>query len=57
MPDINDIIAWEYGEMDHDQEIIFFQKLVDTGFAWSLQGMYGRRAYQLIEEGEIHHVT
>ena len=33
MPDINDIIAWENGEMDKDQEIIFFQKLVDTGLA------------------------
>jgi len=54
MPDINDIIAWENGEMDKDQEIIFFQKLVDTGLAWSLQGMYGRRAQQLISDGEIH---
>jgi len=58
MPDIDDIvddiIAWENGGMKRDQEIQFFQKLVDTGLAWHLQGMYGRRAQQLINEGEVH---
>lgn len=53
MPDINDIIAWEQGDMNEHDEIVFFQKLVDTGLAWTLQGMYGRRAKQLIAQGEV----
>ena len=54
MPDIDQIIRWENGSMDEDEEIRFFQGLVDTGLAWTLQGMYGRRAAQLIQEGAIH---
>ena len=53
MNDINDIIAWEQGEMTYAEEIVFFAKLIKTGLAWSLQGMYGRRAASLIDSGEI----
>ena len=53
MPDINKIIEWENGGMSETDEIEFFQGLVDTGLAWSLQGMYGRRAMQLIESGLV----
>ncbi len=52
MPDIDQIIRWEDGEMDRDEEIIFFQGLVESGLAWTLQGRYGRRAAQLIQQGE-----
>jgi len=58
MPAIGDIASgcddWEMGQMDEEQEDAFFQNLVDTGLAWTLQGMYGRRATQLIEEGRIN---
>lgn len=54
MPDIDDILAWENGEMDREREREFFQGLVTTGAAWKLQGMYGRRAAQLLERGDIH---
>lgn len=47
------IMEWEDGEMSSEDEIKFFQHLVDTGLAWSLQGMYGRRAVELIGEGKV----
>ena len=35
-----------------DEEIIdFFQRLIDSGMAWSLQGSYGRMAMRLVEDG------
>ena len=48
-----DIIAYENGEMPYQEMLVFFQKLVDTGFAWQLQGSYGRTAKDLIEQGLI----
>lgn len=50
---VDEIMAWEGGEMDYETEIAFFQKLVDTGMAWQLQGSYGRHATRLIETGEV----
>jgi len=37
--------------MTEKEEIIFFQKLIDSGMAWNLQGHYGRQAAYLIEAG------
>jgi hypothetical protein len=48
---VDDIIAYESGEMDEEEAIAFFQKLIDTGLAWQLQGSYGRSAAYLIEAG------
>lgn len=47
------IIAYESGEMSEEEMIEFFQRLVDTGLAWQLQGSYGRTAKALIESGLI----
>ena len=50
---VNKVVDWENGDMSEDDETQFFQELVDSGMAWTLQGMYGRRAMQLIEQGKV----
>lgn len=54
MPDLNTIIAYENGELSEEDTIAFFQTLVDTGLAWTLQGHYGRTAVALIEAGVVN---
>ena len=46
-----DLIRYENDEMTNEEEVVFFQKLIDTGMAWTLQGHYGRQAQRYIEEG------
>lgn len=51
---VDQIIAWESGEMTDENEVIeFFQELVDSGMAWRLQGSYGRAAKRMIDMGLI----
>ena len=50
---VDEIIRYENGDMTEEEEIVFFQGLVNTGLAWSLQGHYGRTAEALIEEGLV----
>lgn len=49
-----DLIRYENDEMTNEEEVVFFQKLIDTGMAWTLQGHYGRQAQRYIEEGLCH---
>lgn len=49
--DINDIMAYEAGELNDKEITQLFQKLIDSGMAWQLQGHYGRMAAMLIETG------
>jgi hypothetical protein len=53
MNNINQILAYENGELDESGVIELFQSLVSTGLAWSLQGSYGRTATALIEAGLV----
>lgn len=49
--DIGAMIAWEQGELSDDDTVTLFQRLIDSGLAWQLQGCYGRQAAALIEAG------
>lgn len=47
------IMEYEQGDMSEERTIEFFQYLVDSGMAWSLQGHYGRTATALINAGLV----
>jgi hypothetical protein len=47
-------IAEGFIESDsQEQVLVAWQILVDTGRAWTLQGFFGRAAYELLEQGLI----
>lgn len=50
---IDEIIAYEAGELDEEDTVELFQKLVDSGLAFELQGHYGRVAMQYIQNGLV----
>jgi hypothetical protein len=52
-PTVDELMAWENGELDGDADIALFQRLYDTGLGWQLQGMYGRHLSALIEAGLV----
>jgi hypothetical protein len=51
---IDEIVRYESGEMDEEQEIEFFQALLDTGTIFSLQGHYQRQMDRMIENGVVN---
>ena len=48
------IFDFDAGYLNNDEAIALFQRLVDTGLAWKLQGTYGQTAQTLIDHGFIH---
>ena len=48
---INQVIAYEQGELDEEGIIDMFLELITSGMAWKLQGSYGRTAKALIDAG------
>ncbi len=55
MPNIDQLIAFENGDLDDDQIIEFIQDGIDKGWVWKLQGVYGRLAVSLIDARLCHH--
>lgn len=51
---VSAIIAYEQGDLPENEAIELFQKLIDSGMAYQLQGHYGRQAEALIEAGYCH---
>ena len=54
MEHLNEMIAWEGGELDETETVALFQNLINSGMVWSLQGTYGRTATELIDSGYCH---
>ena len=48
---LNQVIAYEQGELDEEGIVELFQELINSGMAWKLQGSYGRTAKALIDAG------
>ena len=48
---LDKMMAFEDGELDKEEVVELFQALIDNGMAWTLQGVYGRIAKNLIDAG------
>lgn len=48
---IQEMMDFEDGNLTGDDLTSMFQKLINTGLAWRLQGFYGRTAKMLIDQG------
>jgi hypothetical protein len=50
---VDQLIAYEEGQLAEDEEIALFEYLVQTGTCWQLPGHYQRVAATLLEAGLI----
>jgi hypothetical protein len=50
---LSQIMDYESGQLSECEVIAMFQRLVNSGMAWKLQGHYGRTAKHLIEAGYV----
>ena len=52
-PTVELIMRYEAGETTEEETLKLFQRLLDEGLIWSLQGHYQRMAQHLIDSGLI----
>jgi hypothetical protein len=57
MANIDDIIDFEDGNQSEEAEVKMFQKMINDGSVWHLQGSYGRRAMELLRSGQCELAT
>jgi hypothetical protein len=50
---VDNIIAYESGQLSQEGILELFAELIKSGKVWVLQGSYGRQAQTLIEGGYI----
>ena len=50
---VSRIIAYEEGDLDHDEVVELFGELVADGTIWHLQGSYRRALSALVESGDL----
>lgn len=48
------MMEFEQGNLSLTETVELFQKLIDNGMAWTLQGFYGRHAMALVDAGLCH---
>jgi len=52
-PLVEQMMAYEQGDLSIPESLELFSHLIRTGMAWGLQGSYGRAARTLIDSGVI----
>jgi len=48
---VGKLMDYENGRLPRAQAIELFQRLINSGMAWQLQGHYGRTAAMLLDKG------
>lgn len=57
MSNVDDIINYEDGGLSEKAEVKLFQKMINDGTVWHMQGSYGRRAMELLRSRKCELAT